>query len=76
MTTHQIDNHPILPKVDEVPPMSSIKPIGVPMLITSGGPAGMSAAIELGEREIGVLLFSDKEHLGGSLSSRRIGSLA
>jgi len=37
------------------------------VLIIGGGPAGMSAAIQLGERGIRCLLVDDKDRLGGKL---------
>ena len=39
----------------------------VPVLIIGGGPAGISAAIELGNLDIQVLLVDDKPALGGKL---------
>ena len=41
--------------------------INVPVLIIGGGPAGLSAAIELGKLGIEVLLVDDKAELGGKL---------
>ncbi|MEA3326039.1 MAG: FAD-dependent oxidoreductase [Chloroflexota bacterium] len=43
------------------------KIIDVPVLIIGGGPAGLSAAIELGQLGIHTLLVDDKSHLGGKL---------
>lgn len=37
------------------------------VLILGGGPAGLSAAIELGKLGVKVLLIDDKTHLGGKL---------
>ena len=37
------------------------------VLIIGGGPAGLSAAIELGKLGVDVLLVDDKSHLGGKL---------
>jgi len=75
MHVEPLDGLPTLPterarterarKVEEIPAM--IETIEIPVLIIGGGPAGMSAAIELGKRGIGVLLVDDKEHLGGKL---------
>ncbi|MFN2304212.1 MAG: FAD-dependent oxidoreductase, partial [Anaerolineales bacterium] len=42
-------------------------PISIPVLIIGGGPAGLSAAIELGKLDINVLLVDDKSRLGGKL---------
>lgn len=44
-----------------------IENTNVPVLIIGGGPAGMSAAIELGKLGIKALLVDDKAHLGGKL---------
>jgi NADPH-dependent 2,4-dienoyl-CoA reductase/sulfur reductase-like enzyme/Fe-S-cluster-containing hydrogenase component 2 len=41
--------------------------IPIPVLIIGGGPAGLSAAIELGKLGIDVLLVDDKTDLGGKL---------
>ena len=41
--------------------------IHVPVLIIGGGPAGLSAAIELGNLGVEVLLVDDKASLGGKL---------
>lgn len=41
--------------------------IEVPVLIIGGGPAGLSAAIELGNLGVQVLLVDDKSELGGKL---------
>jgi sarcosine oxidase subunit alpha len=37
------------------------------LLIVGGGPAGMSAAIEAGERGVSVIIIDDKDKLGGQL---------
>ena len=39
----------------------------IPVLIIGGGPAGLSAAIELGKLGVKVLLVDDKSQLGGKL---------
>ena len=41
--------------------------VKVPVLIIGGGPAGLSAAIELGKLGIRTLLVDDKSQLGGKL---------
>ncbi len=49
-------------------PSSGVKKIlDIPVLIIGGGPAGLSAAIELGQLGIHTLLVDDKSHLGGKL---------
>jgi len=67
MRVEPADGLPALPAVDEVPPMHEIEELEVPVLIIGGGPAGLSAAIELGKLGIQVLLVDDKHHLGGKL---------
>ncbi|MEN6559688.1 MAG: FAD-dependent oxidoreductase, partial [Acidobacteriota bacterium] len=45
----------------------AVETVRVPVLIIGGGPAGLSAAIELGRRGIETLLIDDKHRLGGKL---------
>ena len=61
------DGLPELPKVASAPGMREIQEIEIPVLIIGGGPAGMSAAIQLGQRGIRTLLVDDKHRLGGKL---------
>ncbi len=51
----------------EFPPDAEKKIVDVPVLVIGGGPAGLSAAIELGKLGIQVLLVDDKSRLGGKL---------
>lgn len=44
-----------------------INEVKVPVLILGGGPAGLSAAIELGKLGIEAILVDDKQRLGGKL---------
>jgi sarcosine oxidase, subunit alpha len=67
MRAEPVDAIPELPKVDAPPAMLPIKEIDVPVLIIGGGPAGMSASIQLGQRGIRCLLVDDKDRLGGKL---------
>lgn len=67
MQVEPMEGLPSLPKVDAPPPMREIETIEVPVLIIGGGPAGLSAAIELGRRRIKALLVDDKHRLGGKL---------
>jgi len=41
--------------------------VDVDVLIIGGGPAGMSAALELADSQVDVLLIDDKDRLGGKL---------
>jgi NADPH-dependent 2,4-dienoyl-CoA reductase/sulfur reductase-like enzyme/ferredoxin len=43
------------------------KTLDIPVLIIGGGPAGLSAALELGKLGIRTLLVDDKSRLGGKL---------
>ncbi|MHB0989417.1 MAG: FAD-dependent oxidoreductase [Bellilinea sp.] len=61
------DGLPELPKVTDAPKFKPIINRKVQILIIGGGPAGLSAAIELGRRGIQVLLVDDKHRLGGKL---------
>jgi len=61
------DSLPDLPKVDSVPQMKAIEEKEVPVLIIGGGPAGLSAAVELAKQGVQVLLVDDKHRLGGKL---------
>ncbi len=67
MRVEPVDALPELPKVAAPPHTQSIEEIEVPVLIIGGGPAGMSAAIQLGQRGIRCLLLDDKDRLGGKL---------
>ncbi len=59
-----------LPKLPDAPPVKEFKAtenLQVDCLIIGGGPAGLSAAIELGQRGIQTLVLDDKQRLGGKL---------
>ena len=44
-----------------------IEEVRVPVLIIGGGPAGLSAANELGKHGVGTIVIDDKHRLGGKL---------
>ena len=67
MGVEPVEGLPELPPVDEVPEMCEVEEMKVPVLIIGGGPAGLSAAIELGKLGIETLLVDDKHRLGGKL---------
>ena len=56
-----------LPDDDELPQFGNIEELEVPVLIIGGGPAGLSAAIELGKLGVETLIVDDKHRLGGKL---------
>ena len=61
------DGLPELPPVMKAPVTRQIPEINIPVLIIGGGPAGISAAIELGKRGVQAILIDDKHRLGGKL---------
>ncbi len=67
MRVEPTDGLPELPRVPAPPRMRDIPRIETPVLIIGGGPAGLSAAIELGTLGIPTLLVDDKSRLGGKL---------
>jgi len=71
MRVEPAEGLPELPHVDAAA-FSAAKPrpvetLHVPVLIIGGGPAGLSAGIELGKRGIETLIIDDKHRLGGKL---------
>ncbi|MDH4136433.1 MAG: FAD-dependent oxidoreductase [Anaerolineae bacterium] len=58
---------PKLPPVKEVPEFGDVEEVEVECLIIGGGPAGLSAAIELGKLGVKTLIVDDKHRLGGKL---------
>ncbi len=62
-----VDGLPALPKVDYTLSLASIPEKRIPVLIIGGGPAGLSAALELAQLGIQSLLIDDKSELGGKL---------
>lgn len=58
---------PELPASPPVQPFQPVETLPVECLIIGGGPAGLSAAIELGQRGIQTLVIDDKHRLGGKL---------
>ncbi|MBF0242456.1 MAG: FAD-dependent oxidoreductase [Desulfamplus sp.] len=69
MRVESVEGLPKVPADDKVPAFedidSQIKDVDV--LIIGGGPAGLSAAIELGKLNIKTLIVDDKDRLGGKL---------
>jgi sarcosine oxidase, subunit alpha len=67
MLVEPLDGLPTLPKVGRFPSMEDTPEITTDVLIIGGGPAGLSAALELAQRGISLVLVDDKQHLGGKL---------
>jgi NADPH-dependent 2,4-dienoyl-CoA reductase/sulfur reductase-like enzyme/ferredoxin len=69
MDVKSSDGLPALLKDDEVVKKGGDIPVvNAPVLIIGGGPAGMSAAIELGKMGVKCIICDDKQVLGGKLS--------
>jgi len=67
MQVEPLDGKPALPDVHNVPHMRTIETVEVECLIIGGGPAGLAAAIELGQAGVRTLVVDDKHRLGGKL---------
>ncbi len=67
MRVEPLENYPSLPIDNEIPEFSPPRTIKTTVLIIGGGPAGMSAAIELGQRGIDTIIVDDRHKLGGKL---------
>ncbi len=67
MIIKSVEGLPKLPEVNEKPKISDIEHLNTDVLIIGGGPAGLSAAIQLGENGVKTLLVDDKSELGGKL---------
>lgn len=67
MIVQSVEGLATLPADDAPTSFAPIEHISTEVLIIGGGPAGLSAAIELGKKNIPVLLIDDKNALGGKL---------
>lgn len=67
MIVKSAEGLPELPEITEKPDLKDIEEIITDVLIIGGGPAGLSAAIQLGKYDIPCLLIDDKNALGGKL---------
>jgi NADPH-dependent 2,4-dienoyl-CoA reductase/sulfur reductase-like enzyme/Pyruvate/2-oxoacid:ferredoxin oxidoreductase delta subunit len=68
MEVRSLEGLPELPEDDEPVPPSHIHEQVVEVLVIGAGPAGLSAAVELGHAGVSVLIVDDKQELGGKLS--------
>jgi thioredoxin reductase/Fe-S-cluster-containing hydrogenase component 2/bacterioferritin-associated ferredoxin len=62
-----MDGRPTLPDVEGAPETNPIDTIDIECLIVGAGPAGLSAAIELGRAGVRTLIVDDKHRPGGKL---------
>jgi thioredoxin reductase/Fe-S-cluster-containing hydrogenase component 2 len=67
MKVEPMDGKPVLPDVHAVPTVHTAESVEVECLIIGGGPAGLSAAIEMGKAGVRTLIVDDKHRLGGKL---------
>ena len=68
MRIESCEGNPSLPPVEDVPAFTEIPVIETEVLVIGGGPAGITAAIELGRLGVKTLLVEDKTELGGKLT--------
>jgi NADPH-dependent 2,4-dienoyl-CoA reductase/sulfur reductase-like enzyme/Fe-S-cluster-containing hydrogenase component 2 len=67
MVVKSVEGLPKLPQDNSMPETAEIPTKKVDVLIIGGGPAGLSAAIELGRLGVNTLIVDDKDRLGGKL---------
>jgi sarcosine oxidase subunit alpha len=67
MHVEPLDGKPELPNAERIPATQPIGTLDVECLVIGGGPAGLSAAIELGKAGVRTLIVDDKHRLGGKL---------
>lgn len=67
MVVESMEGLPRLPEDDKMPPIREAPIREVEVLVLGGGPAGLSAAIELGKIGVDTLIVDDKKSLGGKL---------
>ncbi|MEJ2166792.1 MAG: FAD-dependent oxidoreductase [Desulfobacterales bacterium] len=67
MQVESVEGLPKIPADDRLPQTRKVTTKKVDVLVVGGGPAGLSAAIELGKHNVDTLLVDDKDRLGGKL---------
>lgn len=67
MTVEPLEGLPELPGADRPGTFRDIETVEVECLVIGGGPAGLSAALELGKAGVRTLVVDDKQSLGGKL---------
>jgi len=67
MRVESVEGLPRLPDAGGPPKIGNVEQIHTDVLIIGGGPAGLSAAIQLEEHGIRAVLVDDKDELGGKL---------
>lgn len=67
MRVSAADALPALPEVDAAPGLGPVPEVETDVLVIGAGPAGLSAAVELGRLGVPTLLVDDKREPGGKL---------
>jgi len=67
MAVASVEGLPEIPEDNHIPQTGEMPTREVDVLIIGGGPAGLSAAIELGKLGVNALIVDDKDRLGGKL---------
>ena len=67
MVVASVEGLPKIPEDKVIPQTGELPVKEVDVLIIGGGPAGLSAAIELGKLGVNTLIVDDKDRLGGKL---------
>lgn len=67
MKVSSVDELPALPEALSPPDSGPVEEVTVDVLVLGGGPAGLSAAAELGALGFATLVVDDKNRLGGKL---------
>ncbi len=67
MIVESAEGLPSLPETDDTVNVANIEELTTDVLIIGGGPAGLSAGIEMGKEGIKALIIDDKDKLGGKL---------
>ena len=67
MIVESVEGLPELPEAVAEPKMHDIEEIATDVLIIGGGPAGLSAGLQLAKYGVSAILVDDKNELGGKL---------
>ncbi|MGD9183305.1 MAG: FAD-dependent oxidoreductase, partial [Desulfobacterales bacterium] len=67
MIVESVEGLPKLPEDNAVPRLRSVATREVDVLVIGAGPAGLSAAVELGKLGVETLIIDDKDRPGGKL---------